>query len=182
MSPRASIVRAILAGGCLLALASTLYAIKISLFVDTDSLIERCSDIVIVEVTGASVENTNRYDDGFYAVDVDVIMALKGNKAKGQTKLATIYPVEHGQRYLVSSLGGSAFGTDLLAVPELSLVRLPSELKLESLEGKPLKEQVTLIFKKRLEDVVREQAVLAHERTLLERATGIKHDESNKEN
>lgn len=153
------------------------WAIIISLFTDTDTFIERAKDIVIVEVTGATVSDTQHFENGFYSVDVELIKTLKGDKAKGKAVLATIYPVEHGKRYLVSSLGGSAFGTDLLAVPELSLVLLSDGVKLEQLEGKSLKEQVSLIFAKRLEDVVVAQKQLAIERRLLERATGIKHDE-----
>ena len=147
------------------------------MFTDTDTLIERAKDMVIVELTGATVSDTGKFHDGLYSVDVELIKTLKGDKAQDKTVLATIYPTEHGKRYLVSSFGGSALGTDLLAVPELSLVPLSDGLKLEQLEGKPLKEQVLLIFKKRLEDVVATQKQLATERRLLERATGIKHDD-----
>jgi hypothetical protein len=177
MARRKWIVGAFLAGCCSLALAGSAWAIRITLFTDTDTFIQRAKDIVIVEVTGATVSNTGKFHDGLYSVDVELIKTLKGDKAKGKTVLATIYPTEHAKRYLVSSLGGSALGTDLLAVPELSLVALSDGLKLEEIEGKPLQDQIRLIFEKRLEDVVVAQKQLAIERRLLERATGMKHDE-----
>ena len=153
-----------------LILATTVWAIKVTLFMDTDTFIRRAKDILIVEVIKVPDGDSQSHRDGLYPVDINILMTLKGDKAKGNATLATIYPVEKGKRYLVSSLGGSAFGTDLLAVPELSVVPLPANLELKTLEGKALNEQVSLIFQQRLAEIVSAQKKLADERTLLEKA------------
>jgi len=170
MSRRTFVIRPVLAGFFLVVMATAAWATKITPFIDTGTLIERAKDIVIVEVTGASVADTAAFHDGMFAVDIEILMPLKGDKAKGRATLATIYPVEKGKRYLISSLGGSAFGTDLLATAELSQVLLGEGLKLKSLEEKPLKEQVSLVFQWRLFEVTVAQKSLARERALLEKA------------
>ena len=99
------------------------------------------------------------------------MLPLKGNKAQGQAVLASVEPVETGQRYLVMSLGGSVAGTDLVATPQLSVVPLGS-LDVTSLKDKPLKEQVLTIFQHRLGDVQSKLKRLDAERKLLEVAVG----------
>ena len=170
MQKRKSFVGPVWVGLAVLALAVTAWAIKITLFMDTDTFIKRAQDIVIVEVTGVPDPDSRVQFEGLHPVDIEILMPLKGEKAIGKTTMATIYPVEKGKRYMVSSLGGSAFGTDLLAVPELSLVALPDSMELKGLAGKSVKEQVSSVFQARLVEVKTEQIRLADERLLLEKA------------
>lgn len=162
----------LLAGLLVLIMATAAWAIKISLFVDTDTFLARAKDIVIADVLDLPVDGGRGQDDGLYPVAINLVMTLKGQRPNGKATLATIYPVEKGHRYLVSSLGGSAYDTDLLAVPELSLVPVPADLKLQDLAGKSLKEQVALVFQHRLAEVEAAQKKLAEERSLLEKAVG----------
>jgi hypothetical protein len=169
---RTSIIAPALAGFFVLILVTAVWAVKITLFMDTDTFIARAKDIVIVEAADVPKAGSGIGADGLYPVDIDILMPLKGDKSKGKTTLATIYPIEKGKRYMISSLGGSAFGTDLLGLPELSVVPLSANLDLKGLEGKALKEQVLLVFQQRLADVNFAQKRLSEERILLERATG----------
>ena len=159
---------AVAAGLVVLALASSASAILVSLFQDTDAYLERAKDIVIVEVLGKSDDGRKYPDNLIRGVLVQVVMTLKGDKRPGQTSLSTIYPVQHGERYLVMSLGGRS---DLLATAELSQVPL-GQLDVKRLAGKPLKEQVLTVFGNRLDEVQIALAELGHEQTLLKVAVG----------
>lgn len=148
-------------------------AIKIAAFTDTDTFIERAKDIVIAKCLGP-VPDVNRYDDGLYPIDVELITALKGPKnaimKPGKTKIATIYPMEVGKTYLLTSIGGSAYGTEFLAVPELSVVELPKSIKLEELKDKTVKEQVQMVFAARRKENEWQQQHLVAEKKLLDKA------------
>jgi hypothetical protein len=145
------------------------YAIKITLFVDTPTFIERARDIVIAKCL-APVPEGNKYHDGLYPVDVEILSIIKGNKKEGKAKVATIYPMEAGKRYLLSSLGGSAFGTDFLAVPELSVVELPAGMDLNGLQRKTARARVLAAFTARRAEVERKLRELNEEKILLDKA------------
>jgi hypothetical protein len=160
-------------------------AIIVSQFGNTDGQIKWSKDIIIAEcvsiptnkavfVDGHWVEQTLR--DGLYKVEVNVIQTLKGDKLTGKQIIATIYPMVPGKRYLLSSIGGGVGetggipATDFLAVPELSVVEIPSNFDLKTLEGKGLKEQMQSIFSRHLFDVERKLAPLLEEQRLLEKS------------
>ena len=88
-------------------------AIKVSAFTDIDTFLDRSQDMVIAKCLGP-VPDASRYDDGLYPVDVQVLQALKGpgpkNKSMkpGKAKIATIYAMEAGKTYLLTSMGGLA--------------------------------------------------------------------------
>jgi hypothetical protein len=150
-------------------------AIKVSAFTDIDTFIDRAQDMVIAKCLGP-VPDASRYDDGLYPVDVQVLQALKGPKDKsmkpGKAKIATIYAMKAGKTYLLTSMGGSAHGTEFLAVPELSVVELPPSFRLDDLKGKTLKQQVQALFAARRQAVEQQQRRLAEEKKLLDRAVG----------
>ena len=120
-------------------------AVPITLFVDTATFVDRAKDIVVAKCLGP-VPDGAEFDDGLYPVDVQVVSILKGDKKPGKIKIATIYPMEAGKTYMLTSLGGSAFGTDFLAIPQMSVVELPPKLELVDLKGKKITEQVEIIF------------------------------------
>jgi hypothetical protein len=150
-------------------------AIKITLFTDTNTFVQRAQDIWIAKCLGPVPDGAN-YDDGLYPVDVEVVSVLKGAKKaadaqkRAKAQIATIYPMEAGKIYLLTSLGGSAFGTDFLAVPELSVVELPSNFRVDELNGKTLVEQVQAVFAARRLENERQQRWLVEEKKLLDKA------------
>jgi hypothetical protein len=148
-------------------------AVPITIFTDTDTFVDRARDIVIAKCLGP-VPDSGPYDDGLYPVDVQVIAVLKGPKNKsmkpGRARIATIYPMEAGKTYLLTSLGGSALGTEFLAIPELSVVELPPSFRLEELKGKALADQVRAVFAARRAENARQQRLLETEEKLLDKA------------
>jgi hypothetical protein len=163
-------------------------AIKITAFTDTDTFVERAKDIVIAKCVGP-VPDASKYDDGLYPVDVEVILVVKGLRknlnekfegpetekpanpgTKGKAKIATIYTMEAGKTYLLASMGGSAYGTEFLAIPELSVVELPPDFRLEDLKNKAVKQQVQTVFAARRQENERQQRRLEEERKLLDKA------------
>jgi hypothetical protein len=153
----------------LLLVTAEAQAIKISLFTDTDTFVQHAKDIVVAKCTGP-VPNADGDDDGLYPVDVEIVSVLKGDKKPGRAKIATIYPMETGKTYLLTSLGGSAHGTDFLAIPELSVVELPPGFKLDVLKDKKIAEQVKAVFAARRQANEREQLWLEKEKRLLDKA------------
>ena len=144
-------------------------AVPITIFTDTDTFVQRAQDIVIAKCLGP-VPAGGQYDDGLYPVDVQVVSVLKGAKKAGKAKIATIYPMEAGKTYLLTSLGGSAHGTDFLAIPELSVVELPSNFRLDDLKGKKVAEQVQAVLAARRQENERQQRLLEVEKKLLDKA------------
>jgi hypothetical protein len=144
-------------------------AVPITLFTDTDTFVRRAQDIVIAKCLGPVPDGRN-YDDGLYPVDVQVSSVLKGTRKPGKDKIATIYPMEAGKTYLLTSLGGSAHGTDFLAIPELSVVELPPNFQIDGLQGKKVAEQVQLVLAARRQENERLQRLLEVEKKLLDLA------------
>jgi len=144
------------------------WAVPITLFQDTDTYIERARDIVVAECL--SVPPSQSGDDGLYAVEVKVLLVLKGNRKPGGLRVATIYPMKPAARYLLTNSGGSALGTDFLALPELSVVPVPEDFPLEKLQGKPVKEQLQRIFARQLFDVERQIEPLQEQQAMLAKA------------
>ena len=141
-------------------------AIKITQFTDTDTFVQRAQDIVVAKCTGP-VPDSRNYDDGLYPVDVEITAVLKGAKQPGKATIATIYPMEAGKTYLLTSLGGAAHGTDFLAIPQLAVVELPTTFQLKD---KKLGEQVRAVFAARKEENERRRRELEEERKLLDKA------------
>jgi hypothetical protein len=153
----------------MLLVTASAQAIKVTIFTDTDTFVQRAQDIVIAKCTGP-VPNGQAYDDGLYPVDVQVLAVLKGAKKPGKATIATIYPMETGKSYLLTSLGGSAYGTDFLAVPELAVIELPPNFRLDDLKGKKVPEQVQAVFAARRQENERQQRLLKAEKALLDKA------------
>jgi hypothetical protein len=144
-------------------------AIKITVFIDTGAFVQRAQDIVVAKCLGP-IPAGQPDDDGLYPVDVQVVSVLKGAKKPGRLRIATIYPMEEGKTYLLTSLGGSALGTDFLSVPELAVVKLPLNFRLLDLQGKKLDEQVQTVFAARRLENERQQRLLEVEKKLLDKA------------
>jgi hypothetical protein len=151
--------------------SSLCVAIKISAFGDTDRYIDRAKDIVIAEC----LSSPEQHGEGML-IDIDIKMVLKGDKQLGNFKIFTIYPMEVGKRYLLMSLGGSAGGTDLLAVGELSVVPIPSFVNLDKLKEKSLENKLYYIFDSRRYEVEIKLKPLQEEKALLDKALADRTD------
>jgi hypothetical protein len=161
-------MRKILLAALLLCLnASGALATKVTLFMDCDRFIKRSNDIIVADCVSAEVGAT----DGLQAVNVRVVKVLKGDREVGELKIATIYLMKPGARYVLSSgLGGDALGTDFLAIGEMTVVPLPANFDLAELDGKELKEQVQHMWSRHLFDVEQQYERLLAEKKLLEKA------------
>ena len=65
------------------------FAIPITLFMDSDTFIQRAKDIVVAECV--SVQKQEVVEDGLQPVNVKIVKVLKGDKKAGDFKIATIY-------------------------------------------------------------------------------------------
>ena len=66
-------------------------AIKITLFTDTDTFVQRAHDIMIAKCIGP-VPDGRSHIDGLYAVDVEVMAVLKGARKTGKARIAPSTP------------------------------------------------------------------------------------------
>ncbi len=154
---------------CLFASAVSGMAIKITLFSDIDTYLQRGKDILIAQTVALPAEGQVGFDD-LHLVEVDVLRTLKGTNQPGRLMIATIYPMSVGGRYLLYSLGGSFLGSSFLAVPELSVVEVPPRFDLAQLDGKSPRAKIALLFDLRLAEMKRRLGELEHEKALLEKA------------
>jgi len=160
------------------------FAIIVSTFEDADTLVRRAKDIVVADCVSIPTNRPSLRDghwvtvelrDGMYKSEVHIVRTLKGDKRPGNQIIATIYRMTPRKRYLLYSLGGQVGesggipGTDFLAVPRLSVVEIPPDFDLKTLEGKELKEQVQCILSRHLFEVEGQLAPLLEEKAHLEK-------------
>jgi hypothetical protein len=155
--------------------------IIISPFGDVDSFVKHGKYIVIAECISVTTNMTTMVDghevavgfkDGLHPVEVKIIRSLKGDKPLGKQTIATIYTMTPGKRYLLYSLPDClGYDTDFFAVPELSVVEVSDKFDLGRLDGKPVTEQVSMLFADRLARLKIALRELEAEKSLLEKAT-----------
>lgn len=155
---------------------STAHAVPITLFTDVDTYIERAQDIVIAKCISIPEKGSESFHDGLYPATVEVVTMLKGGKKPGRLTIATIYETQPKTTYLLCSLGGGAFDTDFLALPELSVVPVADNFDLEKLKGKTTKQQVQLIMARYLFDIEQKLAPLRETERLLHQAIKDRRD------
>jgi len=120
-------------------------AIPITLFVDTPTFVERSGDIVVAKCVRPDA-GQGLYIDNLHPAEVEVLSVLKGGNSPGKMRIATVYNLEAGKTYLVANSGGSAYGTNFLAIAERSVVKLPTTFRVDDLKRKKLTEQVEAAF------------------------------------
>lgn len=152
----------------LLILCTNAFAIKITKFLNVDTYIRCAEDIVIARIIKTS--EPEKWPDGLYHVNVEILSVLKGTMKPGEKKITTIYSIEEGRRYLLANSGGSAFGTDFLAIAELTVIEIPKYFDIGILEGKTLRKQLKLIIEARCNQLESELHDLEEEKELLEKA------------
>jgi hypothetical protein len=72
----------------------SMWAVKITGFVDMDVYVQRGKQIVIADFI--TPENTHNYEDDLYTAEVNVVRVLKGSTTLGKLKVLTIYPMTKG--------------------------------------------------------------------------------------
>lgn len=151
------------------------FAIPIFLFSDTDTYIERAKDLVIVRCVKVP-DQQEAFIDGFFPADVEVLKTLKGNQKAGPLKIGTVSAMEAGKTYLLKNSGGSALGSDFLALGELSVVPIPEGFDFDQLKAKTTKQQVQIIFARHLYEIERKLAPLLEQQRLLQKSIEDKTD------
>lgn len=160
-----------------LAICRAASAIPVSLFSDTETYLERSDHIVIAKCVSIP-EQPLAFVDGLYPAQVEVLMPLKGDRKPGPLKIATIYGMKPGQRYLLSSgLGGQAFDTNFLVTGQLHSVPIPDNYDLKLLDGKTTKQQVQMIFARHLYEIERKLAPLLEQKAMLDKAVAGRDDD-----
>jgi hypothetical protein len=137
--------RLLLSFGVVLVSALPCAAIPIPSFVDIPTFVERSRDIVIARCIRPDV-GEGTYIDNLHPAEVEVLSVLKGDKTTGKLRIATVYNLEAGKTYFLANSGGSAYGTNFLAIAERTVVKLPEKFRLADLKGKKLAEQVQAVF------------------------------------
>ena len=146
-------------------------AIRVTLFGDTPTYIERAKDIVIAKCIS---EPEHIIDGGMY--DVDIIKVLKGDKPIGACKVFAVERMKKGRTYLLTNSGGQVGDTDFLATAQVSVVAVASFIDLEKLQHKNLTDQLHTIFSGRLYELHRQLAPLLAEKELLDKAVADRTD------
>lgn len=138
--------RLLLSFALVLVVVPSASAIPITFFADTPTFVERSFDIVIAKCLRPDVGD-GIYVDGLRPAEVEVVMVLKGDRALGKLRIATVYDLKAGEMYLLANSGGRAYDTNFLAIAERTVVKLPEKFKLDDLKGKKIVEQVDFAFK-----------------------------------
>ncbi len=161
--------RLLFAAALALYTAAPASALPLMPFTDTKSFAEKATDVVIADCLDPDAAPGPKLD-GVTVVQVDVLQVLKGERKAGKAKLVTIgQPMERGHRYLMISFGGSVGDIKFLANAELAVVEVPAGFDLKALDGKPLPEQMQLVFDARREQVRLRLVQLEREKVALEK-------------
>jgi hypothetical protein len=166
-------MRLAVTGLVLVLLATTsAYAVKITLFMNTPTYVERAKDIVIARCLSPAEVSDRPLHHGLDVWDVEVLQVLKGDLDEGRLRVASLFPLEPSKTYMLYSMGGLAYGSEFLAIPELSVIELPQRFNRAKLDGADLVAQVNTIFAARLDRVNRDLVQLQKEQKLLVQAVG----------
>jgi len=84
--------------------------------------------------------------DDFRPVEVEVVKMLKGGAHSGRRIIGAHYPMVPGRNYLLYRYGDDAGGPDESAALYYMVMEVPEKFDLAQLEGKPLGEQINLIY------------------------------------
>ena len=143
-------------------------------FTDLKRFVERHHDIVIADCVSIPpgfviVDGKKVFEEyrGIYPFDVRIVRTLKGNLSPGNQRIRTSFTMTPSKRYILSNLSHDA---DFQALAELSVVEVSDHFDLSQLGGKPVKEQVALLFSDRLAMLRSTLPKLEAEKPLLEKA------------
>lgn len=118
--------------------------------IDAESYVERAEDIVIGRFTGIRhlTGSSNRYpsSDVVPEADFEILRVLKGSRPKGNTRVACYGRLEKSRLYLLRNGGGKTEQTSFIALDQLSVVEIPPEFDLSTLDRQETHHQVRTIF------------------------------------
>ena len=119
----------------------------------TEILIARC---ISTPTNGPGIEverfkpPTVVVGDDFHPVEVEVVRMLKGDAHSGRRIIGAHYPMVPGRNYLLYRYGDEGGGPDEFAALRFMAMEVPPSFDLAQLEGKPLREQITLLYNESL--------------------------------
>ena len=158
----------ILAGTLILLLPIIGWAVPLIPPMDTQTFVDKATDIVIARCINPDVLGGGK-TDGLTLVEGEVGAVIKGERKTGKTRLGTIgQPMAAGKNYMMASFGGNVFDTGFLAQSEQAVVELPGNFDLKSLAGKTVIEQTQAIFDARRAQVQKLLLQLEREKKMLE--------------
>ena len=115
----------------------------------TEILIARCISMP-TNGPGIEVEHfkppTVVVGDDFHPVEVEVVKMLKGDAHSGRRIIGAHYPMVPGRNYLLYRYGDDGGGPDTFGGLHYMVMEVPPSFDLAQMEGKPLREQITLLY------------------------------------
>ena len=115
----------------------------------TEILIARCISMP-TNGPGIEVEHfkppTVVVGDDFHPVEVEVVRMLKGDAHSGRRIIGAHYPMVPGRNYLLYRYGDDGGGPDTFGGLHYMAMEVPPSFDLAQLGGKPLREQITLLY------------------------------------
>ena len=144
----------------------------IGLIVDAESYVERAEDIVIGRFTGKRhwTGTSNRYpsSDAIPEADFEIVRVLKGSRPKARTRVACYGPLEKSGLYLLQNGGGKTEQSSFVAIDQLSVVKIPPNFDLSTLDRQEAHHQVRTIFAARKSQIEQLKANLERQLRLLQ--------------
>ena len=141
----------------LLVLGGAVYAAMVATYPRGIDPATDCTEVLIAKCIsfptngpGIEVEHfkppTVVVGDDFRPVEVEVVQMLKGDAHSGRRIIGAHYPMVPGRNYLLYKYGDDAGGPDVFAGLHYMAVEVPASFDLARLDGKPLGEQITLVY------------------------------------
>ena len=117
--------------------------------------------------------------DGVMNYDVTLLKVLRGDvgeeldkeKKRRRVAISTTHPLRPGARYMLAGEDANRDGKPwLLFHYELGVIEIPSQFKLQTLEGEDIEAQVSLILSARRAEVEKQLRDLRREKELLDKS------------
>lgn len=133
-------------------------------FIGWDRVKESVSDIVVVRCKNP-IQPQGTINGPNFEAEIEIVSFLKGTNVSRTARLETDHWLWHGEMYLI--LGYNHGGT-YVAYEDYRVIPLGDRFSTNSIAGKPLDEQIKLLFKQRLTNLNRELAEGEAEKKRLE--------------
>ena len=147
---------------------STAMAVLISPFTSWSDLTHKSPDIVIARCTAAHPDNMP-VADGMMWSHIEVISVLKGDTKPGAAQMVSQYSPYQGERFLMfSEYQSNQLYQAYNATETYRIVPLGRYFLTNELAGKPLDEQIQMVFQSRLKDLSVEMKRAGEEQKRLE--------------
>ncbi len=145
----------------ILLLGGAVYAVMVATYPGGTDPATDCTEIFIAKCIsfpkngpGIEVEHFKPpavvVGDDFHPVEVEVVRMLKGDAHSGRRIIGAHYPMAPGRNYLLYRYGDEGGGPDVFAALHYMVMEVPPTFDLAQLNGKPLGEQINMIYQQSL--------------------------------